>query len=88
MAISVTKTNLPVKLSEIGQRIRFELLKVTGLTAATANTIAHGLPNKPLAVVYIPTGQNQGFETSDPDHTNIYFTTASGQTSLKAIVWY
>jgi hypothetical protein len=88
MSISVTPSELGVELSEIGQRKRFARLVVTGLPAAAANAIPHGLPARPYAVIYQATSGTPGFETSDPDETDLHYTTGAGQTSLKAYVWY
>jgi hypothetical protein len=56
---------------------------VTGLTAATASTIPHGLPRTPIGEPnYVAQNGVPGFETSPADGTNFYYTTGAGQTGL------
>ncbi len=88
MAIAVTPTYVDVKQSIAGAFQRAVKFVVTGLTAGAANTIPHGLPGTPQIALYEATSGTPGFETSDPDATNLYFTTGTGQTSLKAYCWY
>ncbi len=89
MAIAVTPTNLGIGVELAGTQPRRAVLVVTGLTAAAANTIAHGLPAAPRGVPnYQATSGTPGFETAVPDATNLYYTTGAGQTSLRAQVEY
>ncbi len=88
MPIVVTPTYQGQKTRLTGEYLREAALVVTGLTAAAANTIAHGLPGTPVDVNYVPTSGTPGFETSVPDATNLYYTTGAGQTSLRVFVKY
>lgn len=89
MAIAVTPTNLGIGVEVAGTQPRKAVLVVTGLTAAAANTIPHGLPAAPRGVPnYQAASGTPGFETSVPDATNLYYTTGAGQTSLRVQVEY
>ncbi len=89
MAIVVTQTGLGIGVELAGTQPRKAVLGVTGLTAAAANTIPHGLPGTPRGVpIYQATSGTPGFETSPPDATNVYYTTGAGQTSLRVGVEY
>lgn len=54
------------------------VLVVTGLTAAAANTIPHGLPRTPRKVILVPSALGLWGETSAADATNIYVTVGTG----------
>jgi len=72
-----------------GQVTRRTKITVTGLSASTPSTIAHGLPATPFDVPnYQATSGTPGFETSPPDATNVYYTTGAGQTSLRIALKY
>lgn len=89
MAISVTPTYEDVHQNISGALRRRAVLTVTGLTAAAANTIPHGLPKTPNGVPnYQATSGTPGFEVQPPDGTNLYYTTGAGQTSLRVGVEY
>ncbi len=89
MAIAVTTSGLGIGVELAGTQPVKAVLVVTGLTAAAANTIAHGLPRAPRgAPNYQATSGTPGFETSPPDATNLYFTTGAGQTSMRVGVEY
>ncbi len=88
MPITVTPTYRGMRQQKSGEDYRMARLVIAGLTAAAANTIPHGLPAAPVIVVYEATSGTPGFETSDADGTNLYFSTGAGQTSLKAYAWY
>ena len=86
--MTVTPTYLSFRQNQSGVYIRRAMLKVSGLTSGAANTIAHGLPSTPQIANYVPLVAAGGFETSDPDATNLYYTTGSGETSLKVYLEY
>jgi hypothetical protein len=89
MAIAVTTTGLGIGVELSGAQPRKAVLVITGLTAAAANTIAHGLPAAPRGVPnYQASSGTPGFETQAPDATNLYYTTGAGQTSLRVGVEY
>ncbi len=89
MAISVTTTGVGIGVELSGTQPRKAVLVITGLTAAAANTIPHGLPGAPRGVPnYQTTSGTPGFETSPPDGTNLYYTTGAGQTSLRVGIEY
>ena len=86
MTVTVTKAGW--RQNQDGTPVGIAYLKVTGLSSATPSTIAHGLGSAPKSVQYIPLVASGGFETADPDATNLYWTTGSGQTAIKAILSY
>lgn len=88
MAITVVPTYKGIQQNIQGAYTRKAKLTVTGLTAAAANTIPHGLPAMPGEVEYVGNSGTPGFETQAADATNLYFTTGAGQTSLTAYVRY
>lgn len=88
MAITVAPTYIGQRQDIRGTYLRQAMLVIAGLTAAAANTIPHGLPTTPVIVVYEATSGTPGFETSNTDGTNLYYSTGAGQTSLKAYCWY
>jgi len=89
MAISVTSTGLGIGVELAGTQPRKAVLVVTGLTAASANTIPHGLVGTPRGLPnYQATSGTPGFETQPPDANNLYYTTGAGQTSLRVGVEY
>lgn len=62
---------------------------VTGLTAASANTVPHGLPRPPRAVLLVPGASGLWGETQAADGTNIYVTVGSGgATAGTAYIFY
>ncbi len=89
MAIAVAPTYEDVHQNMEGALLRRAVLVITGLTAAAANVIPHGLPRTPFGVPnYVATSGVPGFETSPPDATNLYYTTGAGQTTLRVGVEY
>ena len=82
MAIAVTVLNTKtVKLLD-GRFLNFAELEVTGLTAAAANTIPHGLPEVPISVGLVPGAAGLWGQTQVADATNIYVTVGTaGATS-------
>jgi hypothetical protein len=89
MPISVTPSYEDVHQNLTGALLRRAILTITGLTAAAANVIPHGLPRAPLGVPnYQASSGTPGFETQPPDATNLYYTTGAGQTSLRVGVEY
>jgi hypothetical protein len=89
MAITVTPTYEDVHQNITGALLQRATLVVTGLTAAEANTIPHGLPRIPYGVPnYQATSGTPGFETSVPTATDLFYTTGAGQTSLRIGVEY
>jgi hypothetical protein len=79
MSIAVTPTYLQqdVRVSG-GQGLVEATLAITGLTAAAANTIPHGLPRTPQQVVLVPGANGLWGQTSPADATNIYVTVGTG----------
>jgi len=84
MAISVTPTYQFVEESWTGQYIKNAKLVVTGLTVSTTNNVPHGLTDgkgntiTPLTVSIEPTSNNNFWEASPADSTNIYVGVGSG----------
>ncbi len=74
MAIVVTPTNYGRYKDLDGRFPSRATLTVSGLTAAAANTIPHGLPHPPQFVGLRPGAAGLWGETSLPDATNIYIT--------------
>ncbi len=82
MAIVVTPTTRGRRVDMSAAERRTGYLTVTGLTAAAANTIPHGLGFAPSRVSYRPSALGLWGETSVPDATNIYVTVGTaGATS-------
>lgn len=54
--MSITVTPTYVDIAQLAQQhtLLVKKAEVTGLTAAAANTIPHGLPHTPIAVVVLP----------------------------------
>lgn len=90
MSIVITPTYRGQKTRLTGEYLREAELSVTGLTAGSANTIAHGLPATPVEVVYVPRdGNGNWFETAAPDGTNLAITSgSSGPTTFRIYVKY
>jgi len=86
--MTVTTTYLGFRQNQSGEYIRRAMIKVTALSTGAAATIPHGLPSTPQIVNYVALVAAGGFETSDPDATNLYYTTGASQTALKAYVEY
>ena len=78
MAISVTRTNLGTIRMLDGKFVNRASLAVTGLTAASANTVPHGLPTTPQTVNLVPGANGLWGQTSAVDATNIYVTVGTG----------
>lgn len=74
MAIVVTPTSRGRRVDMSAGERRTGFLSITGLTAASANTIPHGLPFTPSRITYRPGAAGLWGETSVPDGTNIYVT--------------
>ena len=88
MSVAITVTKLGWRQNQDGTPVGVALLKATGLTGGSASTIAHGLGSAPKGVAYVPLVATGGVETSDPDATNLYWTTGSNQTAIKALIFY
>jgi hypothetical protein len=89
MAITVVPTYLGRFKQLDGRFIRRAVLTITGLTAASANTVPHGLGVVPQSVDIEAGAAGLWGETSAPDATNIYITVGTaGATSGYANVSY
>jgi len=78
MAIAVTPTYYDPDPDIRGTFVGFAKLAITGLTAASGNTVPHGLPRPPRAVLLVPGAAGLWGETQAADGTNIYITVGSG----------
>jgi hypothetical protein len=78
MSIAVTVTPGGTKTDLDGVYRRRGSLAITGLTAASANTIPHGLPFTPNRISLRPGALGLWGETQAPDSTNIYITVGTG----------
>jgi len=78
MAIVVTRTDHGTRKLLNGKFINSAALAVTGLTAAAANTIPHGLPTIPVIVNPVPGASGLWGQTQAADATNIYITVGTG----------
>lgn len=78
MAIVATNLGIGRRVSMSADERRFGKLTITGLTAAGANTIPHGLPFIPSRLSLRPGALGLWGETSAPDATNIYITVGTG----------
>jgi hypothetical protein len=78
MAIVVTPTYRDSFKQLNGKFVARASLAVTGLTAASANTIPHGLPTTPQMVNLVPGANGLWGQTSAADATNIYVTVGTG----------
>lgn len=88
IAVSILTPGPHVVQTLNGAFLRMETLTVTGLTAASANTIPHGLPFTPRKVSLRPGATGLWGETSVPDATNIYVTVGTGGATAGHIdVW-
>lgn len=88
MGIVITPSYQRFRQDQEGNYVRRAKLVVTGLTGGQAETIPHGLPGIPIRWHVVPRVASGGFETSDPDATNFYWTTGASQTSLVIFVDY
>lgn len=78
MAITVTPTFFGrFKLID-GRFVRRAVLAISGLTAASANTVPHGLPSTPQTVDLEAGAAGLWGETQVWDGTNIYITVGTG----------
>ena len=78
MAIVVTPTFLGRFKQLDGRFVRRAVLTITGLTAASANTVPHGLPAVPVWTDIEAGALGLWGETNPPDATNIYITVGTG----------
>ena len=79
MPISVTTAYLGRhQAADRGVGPRRAVLTVSGLTAAGANVIPHGLPGVPQTVGLNPGANGLWGETQPADATNIYVTIGTG----------
>lgn len=78
IAVSILTPGPFVFRDQSGAPRRRETLTVTGLTAASANTIPHTLPFTPRKISLRPGANGLWGETSVPDATNIYVTVGTG----------
>jgi hypothetical protein len=84
MAISVTPTYQFIEETLTGQFVKNAKLVVTGLTVSSTNNVPHGLTDgkgnavTPLTVSLEPTSNNNFWEASVADSTNIYVGVGSG----------
>jgi hypothetical protein len=78
MAITVTPTYLGRTKLLDGRFIRRAVLTIAGLTAASANTVPHGLGVAPQKVDIEAGALGLWGETSAADATNIYITVGTG----------
>lgn len=78
MAIAVTGTYFEPQPDLQGGQPVTAKLAITGLTAASANTVPHGLPRAPRKVTLVPGASGLWGETSAADATNIYITVGTG----------
>jgi hypothetical protein len=86
---SVSRTDLGVFQDLRGRRIRRAVLAVTGLTQSSDNQFAHGLPNAPTRVSYVPTADGTWYEKAAPDATNLdIHVNASGPQTFRVNVEY
>jgi hypothetical protein len=95
MAISVTPTYQFIEETLTGQFVKNAKLVVTGLTVSSTNNVPHGLTDgkgnavTPLTVSLEPTSNNQFWEASAADSTNIYVGVGSGAgTTMNIYVEY
>ena len=78
MAITVVPSFLGRFKTLDGRFIKRAVLTITGLTAAAANTVPHGLPAVPQKVDVEAGANGLWGETSAADATNIYITVGTG----------
>jgi hypothetical protein len=78
MAITVTNVAKGRRVDMRASEARHGSLTISGLTAASANTIPHGLPFTPKKISLRPGANGLWGETSIPDATNIYITVGTG----------
>jgi hypothetical protein len=81
--MTVTKTDYGYRQNQDGTYVGFAVINVTGLSSATPSTIPHTLGSIPRMFSYTSLNGTAGQETSVPDATNFYYTTGSGQTTLR-----
>lgn len=88
IGVTVDSTGKHIHPTLSGAQLRHETLSITGLTAASANTIPHGLPFTPRKIGLRPGALGLWGETQAPDATNIYVTVGtSGAIAGKIDVW-
>lgn len=88
MSIAVTVNGLGNGVEMNGVQRRFGTLTITGLTAAAANTIPHGLPFTPSRISLRPGALGLWGETSVPDATNCYVTVGTGGATAGTINYW
>ena len=95
MAISVTPTYQFLDQAQSGQYLRYAKLTVTGLTLNAINNVPHGLTDgkgtavTPMQVSLEPTSNNNFWEASAADATNVYLGVGTGTgTTCQVYVTY
>jgi hypothetical protein len=89
MSIAVSSVHHDRVVMLNGRFLRVSTLTITGLTAAAANTIPHGLPGVPVAYSLRPGAAGLWGETSVADATNFYITVGTaGATAGTIDVFY
>ena len=84
MAISVTPTYQFLDQAQTGQYLKYAKLTVTGLAVSSTNNVPHGLTDgkgnavTPIQVDIEPTSNNNFWEASPADSTNVYVGAGSG----------
>lgn len=78
MSIGSTTTGKFTLHTQAGGFRAVDQIAITGLTAASANTIPHNLPFTPSIVIMAPGANGLWGQTQAPDATNIYITVGTG----------